>query len=304
MTSPLLRYIDGADGTRIAWHTHSGSDDDAAVAARLPIVLTNGLSTTDNFWDGVSASLASAYRVVHWNYRGHAKSESARSGDYAVVTHADDLARVTEAVIARGTHASPPLHVAFSMGVTVLLELYRRRPELVGGMVLVAGGADQPRAASALFRVPLVRPALRGALRVASALAPQTAWVLQREPVQSVLFPLALALGAVGDRTPRQSMEHFLREAAAMDSTAYWASARSLAEAHASDVLPTVKVPVVVVAPATDVLASRGDLEALRRSIPGARWLEVPNTTHAILIEAPDAIASAVREVADRVVPR
>lgn len=297
MNPAILRYVHAADGTRIAWHTHSWGDDDAAFGARLPIVLTNGLSTTENFWDGLRASLAPAYRVVHWSYRGHAKSESARSGDYAIATHADDLVRVTEAVVAGGTYASPPLHVAFSMGVTVLLELYRRRPDLVGGMVLVAGGADQPRASSALYRLPLARQALRRALRVASAVGPQTAWVLRRESVSSALFPIARALGAVGVRTPRASMEHFFREAAAMDTRAYWASARALADAHASDVLPTVKVPVVVVAPASDVLASREDLEALRRSIPGARWLEVPNTTHAILIEAPDVVASAVREL-------
>jgi pimeloyl-ACP methyl ester carboxylesterase len=293
-----LRYVRAADGTQIAWHTHRGDDDDPTCRARLPIVLTNGLSTTENFWDGLSASLAPAYRVVHWNYRGHAKSERARSGDYTVATHADDLTRVTEAVIARGTRASPPVHVAFSMGVTVLLELYRRRPDLVGGMVLVAGGADQPRASSPLYRLPLARQALRGALRAASVMAPQTAWVLRRATVSSALFPIARVLGAVGPRTPRESMEHFFREAAAMDTHAYWESARSLVEAHASDVLPTVTVPVVVVAPASDVLASRGDLEALRRSIAGARWLEVPDTTHAILIEAPDVVASAVLDLA------
>ena len=161
MTSPLLRYVDAADGTRIAWQTHLAGGDEDAAGARPLVVLTNGLSTTENFWDGLIPPLASAYRVVHWNYRGHSKSESARSGDYAIATHADDLARVTEAAIARGTDRSTPVHVAFSMGVTVLLELYRRRPDLVGGMVLVAGGADQPRASSALFRVPLARQTLR-----------------------------------------------------------------------------------------------------------------------------------------------
>jgi pimeloyl-ACP methyl ester carboxylesterase len=91
-------------------------------------------------------------------------------------------------------------------------------------------------------------------------------------------------------------MEHFFRALGDMDMRAYWASARSLAEAHASDVLPTVNVPVLVIAPASDVLASRGDLEALRDSIPGVSWLEVPNTSHAILLEAADVVAAAVCE--------
>ena len=97
MTPPLLRYVEAADGTRIAWQTHLAGGDEEAVGARPLVVLTNGLSTTENFWDGLITPLASSYRLVHWNYRGHSKSESARSGDYAIATHADDLARVTDA---------------------------------------------------------------------------------------------------------------------------------------------------------------------------------------------------------------
>jgi pimeloyl-ACP methyl ester carboxylesterase len=296
VTSPLLRYVDAADGTRIAWQTHLVRGDEEAAGARPLVVLTNGLSTTENFWDGLVPPLASAYRVVHWNYRGHSKSESARSGDYAIATHADDLARVTEAAIARGTNRSTPVHVAFSMGVTVLLELYRRRPDLVGGMVLIAGGADQPRASSALFRVPLARQTLRVALRAAARVAPGTPGVLRRVAESKAIVPIARAVGALGPDAPREPMEHFFRALGAMDMRAYWATARALAEAHASDVLPTVNVPVLVVAPASDILASRGDLEALRDAIPGVRWLEVPNTSHAILLEAADVVAAAVRE--------
>ena len=297
VTPPLLRYVDAADGTRIAWQTHLAGGDEEAVCARPLVVLTNGLSTTENFWDGLIAPLASAYRVVHWSYRGHSKSESARAGDYAIVTHADDLARVTEAAIAHGTNGSTPVHVAFSMGVTVLLELYRRRPDRVGGMVLIAGGADQPRASSALFRVPLARQTLRVALRAAALVAPRTPGILRRAAASSkAIFPIARALGALGPDAPREPMEHFIRALGAMDMRAYWATARALAEAHASDVLPTVNVPVLVIAPASDVLASRGDLEALRDAIPGVRWLQVPNTSHAILLEAGDVVAAAVRE--------
>jgi pimeloyl-ACP methyl ester carboxylesterase len=297
VTAPLLRYVDAADGTRIAWQTHLAGANEEAVGTRPLVVLTNGLSTTENFWDGLIAPLASAYRVVHWSYRGHSKSECARSGDYAIATHADDLARVTEAAIARGTNTATPVHVAFSMGVTVLLEFYRRRPDRVAAMVLIAGGADQPRASSALFRVPLARPALRVALRAAARVAPRATGILRRASSSKAIFPIARAVGALGPDAPREPMEHFFRALGAMDMRAYWASVRSLAEAHASDVLPTVKVPVLVIAPASDVLASRRDLEILRDSIPGVRWLEVPNTSHAILLEAADVVAAAVREL-------
>ena len=89
------------------------------------MILTNGLSTTDEFWRHVVRALAPQHRVVHWWYRGHGESESAASGDYTIATHADDLVRVSQSAA-----AEPAIHVAFSMGVTVALEAYRRRPDL------------------------------------------------------------------------------------------------------------------------------------------------------------------------------
>jgi pimeloyl-ACP methyl ester carboxylesterase len=280
-------FVQARDGTRLAAHTVERASND-----RSAIVLTNGLSTTDNFWRALLPALARDRRVVHWSYRGHGESERARSGDYAIETHADDLARVTEAA---GGARRAPVHVAFSMGVTVLLELYRRRPELVGAMVLLAGGADHPYASSAALRVPGVGAAVRGALRVASPVVPRLAPIARRVAASRALFPLARATGAIGPSAPREEVEHFFRTVGAMDLRAYWESLRSLMEAHASDVLPTVRVPTLIVAPEHDVMAPRGDVEALR-TIPGAAWTLVPQTGHAMLLEAGDEVAATVSD--------
>jgi pimeloyl-ACP methyl ester carboxylesterase len=301
VSDSILRFVSAEDGTRLAWRTHVGASTEEALRAKRAVVLTNGLSTTDNFWDAIVAGLAGERRVVHWSYRGHGESESARSRDYAIRTHATDLERVTEAVRAYGMSERPPVHVAFSMGVTVLLELYRSRPDLVGAMVLVAGGADHPHSSSALFRVPGLRRALRGALRIAAPLVPRTSPLARRVGAARALYPMARAMGAIGESAPRDQIEHFFRAVGAMDLEAYWESMRSLMEAHASDVLERVKVPVLIVAPERDVLASREDLAALRRGIPAAEWLGVPGTTHAMLLEAGDVVAATVRGFVGRV---
>jgi pimeloyl-ACP methyl ester carboxylesterase len=301
VSASILRFVSAEDGTRLAWRTHVGDSSEEALRAKRAVVLTNGLSTTDNFWDAIVAGLAGEHRVVHWSYRGHGESESARSRDYAIKTHAADLERVTEAVRAYGMSERPPVHVAFSMGVTVLLELYRARPELVGAMVLVAGGADHPHASSALFRVPGMRSALRGALRLASPIVPRTSSIAKRVGAARALYPMARAMGAIGKDAPREEVEHFFRSVGAMDLEAYWESMRSLMEAHASDVLSQVKVPVLIVAPERDMLASGADLAALRRGIPAAEWVSVPGTTHAMLLEAGDVVAGRVRGFVGRV---
>jgi len=280
------------DGTRIAWREHR---DGERAKGPPSFILTNGLSTTDEFWRPLIGELADERCVVDWWYRGHGRSESARSGDYAIATHADDLRRVTEAVIGDG--GRPPVHVAFSMGVTVLLELYRARPDLVRAMVLVAGGADHPYASSTLFRVPGVRAAVRSGLRAAAPFVPAFSPIARRVAASRAIFPLARSLGALGEDAPREEVERFFRSVGAMDLRAYWGTMQSLMNARASDVLPQVRVPVLVVAPDRDVMALRADLEALRDAIPGASFLHIPRTSHAVLLEAGETIAARVREL-------
>jgi pimeloyl-ACP methyl ester carboxylesterase len=286
-----LDYVAAADGTQLARHIRRGSG--VELGKRTPLLLTNGLSTTDNFWDPLVAAMARERPVIHWSYRGHGQSESAREDGYAVATHASDLERVTEKVAS--AYERPPIHVAFSMGVTVLLELYRRRPELVPAMVLIAGGADHPYASSAVARMPGVRAAARKALGAAAPIVPYAGPLTRRLTASRLAFVAARATGAIGKAAPRREVEHFFRSVGAMDLRAYWESMRSLLDAHASDVLPRVRVPVLVVSPERDVMAPPGDIDALWRAIPGAECMRVPGTGHAVLLEAGAAVAARVK---------
>ncbi len=296
MQRSVLRRIVAGDGTSIAWHTHLGARDEAPPCDRAPVLLTNGLSTTENFWKHLVSALAATTHLVHWSYRGHGQSEPARSGDYAIQTHADDLLRVTEAVRGHGAFAGAPVHIAFSMGVTVLLELYRRRPDLVRAMVLIAGGADHPYASSTALRLPGARAVVRAALRTAAPVVPHLAPIARRISASRALFPLGRAAGVFGPDAPRDELEHFLRAVGSMDLRAYWESMRSLMEARASDVLPRVRVPVLVIAPERDVMALRADLAALHGRIPGAEWMVVPRTGHAMLLEAGGVVSERIQE--------
>ncbi len=291
--TPRKHTLLARDGTAIAWHEYpAGPRSDG----RPPVVLTTGLGTTPNFWAPLVDGLAAEHRVVRWDYRGHGESEVSRTRDYSMPTQADDLRRITEALVdhERAPRA-PAVHVAFSMGVTVLLELYRRHPELVRAMVLIAGGADHPYAASPLCAVPGAHTAVRAGLRAVAPVIPLLRPFTRRLSRSPAIFPLGQALGALGADAPRAELEHFFQAVGAMDPGAYWSTLRALVRASASDVLPTVSVPVLIVAPAHDIMAPREDLEHLQDSIPRATWFQVPGTGHAILLEAGDTVAAAVR---------
>ncbi len=297
--TPRTHHVLAQDGTAIAWHEYPSGP---RAARHPPIVLTNGLGSTANFWGALIDGLSPHHRVAHWDYRGHAASEVSRSNDYAITTQADDLRRVTEAVAlgapeptaGAGSRPSAAVHIAFSMGVTVLLELYRRRPDLVRAMVLIAGGADHPYAASPAFKVPGVHAAVRLGLRAAAPVVPLFAPITRRLSKSTAIFPLGQSMGALAQSAPREELEHFFRAVGSMDPGAYWSTLRALVRSRASDMLPSINVPVLIVAPARDVMAPRSDLELLHDTIPRATWHQVPRTGHAILLEAGDAVTGAV----------
>jgi pimeloyl-ACP methyl ester carboxylesterase len=292
------RFVTAPDGTRVAWHTHFGNllEDhaDAELRERPTVLLTNGIGTSENFWRYIVANLEQDHRVVHWNYRGHGSSENSVSGDYRVPVHVEDLERVTEAVMARG-NGKPPLHVAFSMGVRVLLELYRKRPDLVPGMTLIAGTPGAPGSGSNTLGSKMALAATRRLFWATTPALPLAAPVAHAVMASRFAYPLGRAVGALRARAPRADIDEFMQALRRMSPEAYWFTLRGLAEGHAWDVVPRVKVPTLIIAARDDTLVPLREVERMRDAMPHAHWLRVDDAGHAGLLEAGTEIADAVR---------
>jgi len=302
----VTRFITAEDGARIAYHTHLprglSEAQEALLSARPAVLLTNGIGTSENFWRFLVEALCPTYRVVHWDYRGHGVSDVSPSGDYALSTQADDLRRVTEAVQLRGSNpALPPLHVAFSMGVAVLLEMFRGHPELVPAVALIAGAPDGPGRGMRPDPVPGFHVALAAALAVMEPVVPWLAPPVQRLLTTPMTYPLGRAIGMLRERAPRADIELMMKALRRMDPRAYWRTLRAVVSARTSDVLPNLKVPVLVIAAGHDMLVPAREVERMRDAIPHARWLYVADAGHAGLLEAgteiTDAVVGFLREV-------
>ncbi|MCY1023599.1 alpha/beta fold hydrolase [Pyxidicoccus sp. MSG2] len=292
------RFVTAPDGTRVAWHTHQGNlledSADTELAERPTVLLTNGIGTSENFWRYIVANLEQDHRVVHWNYRGHGSSENSISGDYRVPVHVDDLERVTEAVMARG-NGRPPLHVAFSMGVRVLLELYRKRPDLVPAMTLIAGTPGAPGSGKDSLRARVALSATRGLFRATTPALPLAAPVAHAVMASRFAYPLGRAVGALRARAPRADIDEFMHALRRMSPEAYWYTLRGLAEGHAWDVVGRVRVPTLIIAARDDTLVPLSEVERMRDAMPHAHWMRVDDAGHAGLLEAGTEIADAVR---------
>ncbi len=294
----VTRSVQAADGTGISYHTHlgaGGAPGEAALAGRRALLLSNGIGTSENFWRHLVDELSGDHRVVHWDYRGHGFSEVARRGDYTLETQADDLVRVTEAVMRDGGSGRPPVQVAFSMGVAVLLEAYRRRPELVPAMVLIAGAPDAPWNQEGLFRLPGFGALFRRSLRAARPLLPalRPVWRAALDP--RLVYPAGRLTGQLRSRAERSDVAEFMGALKRMDLGAYWATLIALFDADAGDVLPRVKVPVMILGAEHDTLIPLRQVERMRDALPHARWHLVRDAGHGTLIEAGPEIAGLVR---------
>jgi len=296
----VTRSLEAADGTPISYHTHLGTaGDEGALDARRPLLLTNGIGTSENFWRHLVEALSADHRVVHWDYRGHGSSGVAKGGDYALRTQADDLIRITEAVMRggrAGTATAPPVQVAFSMGVPVLLEAYRVRPDLVPCMVLIAGAPDAPWNREGVFKLPAVGAAVRGALRGARTLLPglRPLWRAALNP--RLVYPAGRLTGQLRSRAERQDIAEFMAALRRMDLGAYWGTLIALFDADAGDVLPQVKVPVLILGAENDTLIPLRQVERMRDALPHARWHLVRDAGHGTLIEAGPEIAGKIRD--------
>ena len=145
-----------ADGCRLSWTAQGPAD-------APPLLLLNALGTTIDLWGSRIDRLASAFRVIRFDARGHGASE-APPGPYALDRLGLDALAVLDAAGARRTHVC-----GVSLGGQTALWLAVHAPERVTAVVAANTGArigttalwDQRiRAAETLGMHTLVEPAM------------------------------------------------------------------------------------------------------------------------------------------------
>ncbi|HSN92251.1 MAG TPA: alpha/beta hydrolase [Anaeromyxobacteraceae bacterium] len=275
-------FAAGRDGTRIAWSDVGRGDP--------PVVLSDGIGCAGFVWRHLEPELARTHRVVHWNYRGHGRSELPRDPERVGVGDCvDDLWAVLDAAgIERAILAG------HSMGVQVCLEAHRRAPRRVMGLLLVCGSYGRP------IDTFHDSPALKIALPLARAAVerwPGLARIFFRTVVPTELG-VQYALTFEVDRrfVPREDVERYLADLAAIDPLLFvrMLSAASGHDAH--DHLSRVDVPTLVVAGEKDTFTPMWLSVRRHAAIPGSELLVLPGGTHVGPLEHPELVGLGVQK--------
>jgi pimeloyl-ACP methyl ester carboxylesterase len=279
------RFCEAPDGTRIAY----------AVEGEGPaFVLTNGLTTTTTFWDYLRPRWLRRHRVVTWDLPGHGNSEPARTARGARI---ESMPAIVERVMA-AAEVERATQIGWSTGCQIVFELYRRRPERCSALVALLGPAGRVLSTANL---PLARDTLYGLLRF----TPEALFApVFRAMMASADADRAVAVGKrarlIGRDTTHADARRFLAHLRSVDPTTVQRMAASAEEHSAHDVLPHIRVPVLVVAGDRDPYAPSERVGIpLSEAIPGSELLRLPRGTHTALLDHADAIGERVEAFAE-----
>jgi pimeloyl-ACP methyl ester carboxylesterase len=231
-----------------------------------PLVLVHGAGEDHRSWRFQVGDLAEVATVLAWDEPGCGRSDDPPE-DVDLTALALSLAAVVET--AGRAHV-----LGFSWGGTVVLELWRQRPDLVASLVLADTYAG--------WRGSLPAEEVEG--RVAAV----TAALDAEHPDPSVP---GLFAGA-----PAPAVEALLEE---MATDVRPATLRRLlplmADADLSGVLPTIDVPTLLLWGEHDVRSPLSVARAFEAAIPGAVLEVLAGAGHAGHLERPAAFTAAVR---------
>jgi pimeloyl-ACP methyl ester carboxylesterase len=282
-----------SDGARIRY-TVRGREDGPWV------VLLSGYLCPDNFWRGLGRSLMERHRVVVLNYRSVGASthpgEGARpltDDDYTIPRLAEDVATVLDAEGARDAVA-----VGHSMGCQVALQLWRARPDLTGGLVLVTGPFASPL--HTFYGSRLGARVFPHARRGLSALPRPVLDGLLKSPRLSIAVPVARLIRALGPHTPAEGMLDYLHHLGEVDPAVALRLAHGMHAFDASPWLHEVDVPTLVVVGSRDTFSPPEVGERLIERVAPSELVTVDGGTHAALLEHPGEIHDAVADFVHR----
>ncbi len=231
------------------------------------VVLLHPFPLDGRAWDGQIRALAAEHRLLAVDFPGFGES-APPPRDLKLSTVAAAIAELLR------DDRAPAAIVGLSMGGYVLLELLAQAPELVTAAVLADTRAGPDSAEGAEGR-------RRFALRAETE---GVAWVAP-EMLPRLLRPDAdpLAARTVIDRIAAATPAGVAAAQRAMASRADW-----------RPLLPGLRLPVLVIAGARDLLIPPEESFRMAAAIPGARLTVIPGAGHLANLDEPEAFNRAL----------
>lgn len=294
---PRSLFATGRDATRIYVRRRRGHAEPAEGSAtgsaedeRVTAVLCDGIACDGFIWKYLWDDLAPLVDVAHWHYRGHGRSAlPADPAAIELVDHAHDLDAVRRAI-----GDGPVVLFGHSMGCQVALESYRMRPEGIRALVLICGSPG--RITHTFKGTNLLAQWLPSVIDRVEA-HPDIARALWSRMPPEIALRMALLMGEV-DKVSilPEDLLPYMKHIAHIDLPMFLRMLRSAGEHSASDLLPQVDVPVLVIAGDRDTFTPPRYAEEMAAALPKAELVMVPGGTHVVPIERKDLVRELIEK--------
>ncbi len=222
------------------------------------LLLLSGLLCDETVWGDNPRRLADVTDVRILSFQGFS----------SIFAMADHVLRTAPARFAVAGH---------SMGGRIALEIVRRAPRRVAGIALLNTGVHPARAGEEQSRGLLVQLARTEGMRALAA-----AWLppMMGAPPERVAVLTPRLIRMVERSTP----EAFAGQIDAL-----------LHRPDAAPVLPTIKVPALLLSGTNDNWSTLAQHKEMRRSVAHAALVEIEDAGHMAPAEQPAAVANALR---------
>ena len=234
-----------------------------------PLVFVHGAADDGRIWQPQLDALAGEFTVIAWDEPG-AGGSCELPERFTLEDYADCLAGTIEALDLGQAHVA-----GLSWGGTLVLELYRRRPELVASLIL----ADTYAGWKGSLPEQEVRARVDGitAMLAADEFDPTLPNLFAGEP-PAQFVPLLEAISAAA-RPESLRTELML-----------------LAETDLTDLLPQITVPTLLIWGELDARSPLRVAREFEAAIPDAKLVVIPGAGHMSNIEEPEPFNAAIRE--------
>ena len=242
------------------------------------MLLVHGFPLDHTMWATQITALARQSRVIAPDLRGFGQSPLA-PGDaecgISMEAYADDLAELLDKLDVR----EPIVLAGFSMGGYVAWQFVRRHVHRLRALVACDTRAAADTEEARLGRLKMSENVADwGSGRVAEIMGPRlfASATMEKKP------DVVAAVRAVVERTPPAGI------AAAQRGMASRPDVTSL--------LPTIKVPTLVLVGELDVISPPAEMKEIADAIPAAEYLVIPRAGHMTTMEEPEAVNQALTQ--------
>jgi len=249
------------------------------------ILILHGIGQQSHSWDFISLALASRYRVIALDARGHGDSEWAPNGDYSMEAHQQDLDGFTEAI-----RLGKFILMGHSMGGKTAYVFASRRPEKVKALVIVdTGPNDNPKSVNRI-RTFMTLPDILGSYEEFVARVVD----YTDRPPDMVRGSLKHSLMQLSDGRWTWKYDRAIRSPMRKSST--WNSSRLW------DCLANVTCPTLLVRGSKSDVLGHESYEKILNLSPHICGVTVANAAHIVMGDNPKGFLGAIEPFLDSVV--